>query len=130
MTALDIIPEVTCPPTDLWSDEPPLASDLHLQQIIILLSCLELLWRERSDYYASGNLTIYYNEEQLKKRNFWGLNFFVVLDTEKRPRKSWVVWGEPGKYPDVIVEILSDSTANIDRTNKKILDQNTFRTPN
>ncbi|TRU31658.1 MAG: Uma2 family endonuclease, partial [Microcystis aeruginosa Ma_MB_F_20061100_S20] len=52
MTALDIIPEVACPPTDLWSDEPPLESDLHLQQIIILLSCLELLWRERSDYYA------------------------------------------------------------------------------
>ncbi|TRU21952.1 MAG: Uma2 family endonuclease, partial [Microcystis aeruginosa Ma_SC_T_19800800_S464] len=24
MTALDIIPEVACPPTDLWSDEPPL----------------------------------------------------------------------------------------------------------
>ena len=58
MTALDIIPEVICPPTDLWSDEPPLESDLNLQQIIILLSCLELLWRERSDYYASGNLTI------------------------------------------------------------------------
>ncbi len=33
MTALDIIPEVACPPTDLWSDEPPLESDLHLQQI-------------------------------------------------------------------------------------------------
>jgi hypothetical protein len=30
----------------------------------------------------------------------------------------------------VIVEILSDSTANIDRTKKKILYQNTFRTPN
>jgi hypothetical protein len=54
----------------------------------------------------------------------------VVLDTEKRPRKSWVVWGEQGKYPNVIVEILSDSTANIDRNNKKILYQNTFRTPN
>ena len=130
MTALDIIPDVTYLPTDLWSDEPPLESDLHLQQIIILLSCLELLWRERSDYYASGNLTIYYNEEQLKKRDFRGPDFFVVLDTEKRPRKSWVVWGEQGKYPDVIVEILSDSTANIDRNNKKILYQNTFRTPN
>ncbi len=58
MTALDMIPEVTCSPTDLWSDEPPVESDLNLQQIIILLSCLELLWRERSDYYASGNLTI------------------------------------------------------------------------
>jgi Uma2 family endonuclease len=130
MTTLDILPEVTCPPTDLWSDEPPLESDLHLQQIIILLSCLELLWQEKNDYYASGNLTIYYNEEQLKKRDFWGPDFFVVLDTEKRPRKSWVVWGEQGKYPNVIVEILSDSTANIDRTKKKILYQNTFRTPN
>ncbi len=130
MTTLDILPEVTCPPTDLWSDEPPLESDLHLQQITILIGCLERLWQERTNYYASGNLTIYYNEEQLKKRDFCGPDFFVVLDTEKRPRKSWVVWGEGGKYPNVIVEILSDSTANIDRNKKKILYQNTFRTPN
>ncbi len=60
MTTLDILPEVTCPPTDLWSDEPPLESDLHLQQIILLLSCLDWLWQDRNDYYASGNLTIYY----------------------------------------------------------------------
>jgi len=130
MTTLDILPEVTCPPTDLWSDEPPLESDLHLQQITILIGCLERLWQERNNYYASGNLTIYYNEEQLKKRDFCGPDFFVVLDTKKRPRKSWVVWGEQGKYPNVIVEILSDSTANIDRNKKKILYQNTFRTPN
>ena len=130
MTTLDILPEVTCPPTDLWSDEPPLESDLHLQQITILIGCLERLWQQRTNYYASGNLTIYYNEEQLKKRDFCGPDFFVVLDTEKRPRKSWVVWGEGGKYPNVIVEILSDSTANIDRNKKKNLYQNTFRTPN
>ncbi len=55
------------------------------------------------------------------------IDFFVVLDTEKCPRKSWVVWGEQGKYPNVIVEIISDSTANIDRTKKKILYQNTFQ---
>ncbi|CAO5013318.1 Putative restriction endonuclease domain-containing protein [Microcystis aeruginosa] len=130
MTTLDILPEVTCPPTDLWSDEPPLESDLHLQQITILIGCLERLWQQRTNYYASGNLTIYYNEEQLKKRDFCGPDFFVVLDTEKHPRKSWVVWGEGGKYPNVIVEILSDSTANIDRNKKKNLYQNTFRTPN
>ncbi|NCQ68179.1 MAG: Uma2 family endonuclease [Microcystis aeruginosa W13-15] len=130
MTTLDILPEVTCPPTDLWSDEPPLESDLHLQQITILIGCLERLWQERNNYYASGNLTIYYNEEQLKKRDFCGPDFFVVLDTEKHSRKSWVVWGEQGKYPNVIVEILSPSTANIDRNKKKNLYQNTFRTPN
>ncbi|NCS08385.1 MAG: Uma2 family endonuclease [Microcystis aeruginosa G13-07] len=130
MTTVDIAPEITCPPTDLWSDEPPLESDLHLQQITILIGCLERLWQERSNYYASGNLTIYYNEEQLKKRDFCGPDFFVVLDTEKHSRKSWVVWGEGGKYPNVIVEIFSPSTANIDRNKKKNLYQNTFRTPN
>ncbi|EAZ91647.1 Uma2 family endonuclease [Crocosphaera chwakensis] len=130
MTTLDFSSDVICPPTDLWSDEPPLESDLHLQQIILLLSCLESFWSDRNDYYATGNLTIYYNAEQLKKRDFCGPDFFVVLNTEKRLRKSWVVWGENGQYPHVIVEILSDSTAKVDRTKKKELYQNIFRTPN
>jgi hypothetical protein len=129
MTTLNLTAEITCPPTDLWSDEPPVESDIHLQQIILLLTCLDWLWREKTNYYASGNLTIYYNEAQLKKRDFCGPDFFVVLDTEKRPRKSWVVWGEGGKYPNLIIEILSNSTAKIDRTTKKELYQNTFRTP-
>lgn len=105
-------------------------SDLHLQQIILLLSCVESFWSNRNDYYATGNLTIYYNTEQLKKRDFCSPDFFVVLNTEKRPRKSWVVWGENGQYPHVIVEILSDSTAKVDRTKKKELYQNIFRTSN
>lgn len=129
MTLLQTPPEISCPPTDLWSDQPPVESDLYLQQIILLLTCLDWLWQEKNDYYASGNLTIYYNEQQLKKRDFCGSDFFVVLGTEKRPRKSWVVWGEEGKYPNVIIEVLSDSTANVDRTQKKELYQNTFRTP-
>ncbi len=130
MTTLNPSSDVICLPTDLWSDEPPLESDLHLQQIILLLNCLESFWSDRNDYYATGNLTIYYNAEQLKKRDFCGPDFFVVLNTEKRPRKSWVVWGENGQYPHVIVEILSDSTAKVDRTKKKELYQNIFRTPN
>lgn len=130
MTTLNPSSDLIYLPTDLWSDEPPLESDLHLQQIILLLTCLESFWSDRNDYYATGNLTIYYNAEQLKKRDFCGPDFFVVLNTEKRPRKSWVVWGEKGQYPHVIVEILSDSTAKVDRTKKKELYQNIFRTPN
>lgn len=129
--AIDFVPnpDIVCLPTDLYSDEPPVESDFHLRQIILLLTCLDWLWQDRSDYYASSNLTIYYSEAQLKKRDFCGPDFFVVLGTEKRPRKSWVVWAEDGKYPNVIVEILSDSTAKVDRTEKKTLYQNTFRTP-
>ncbi|MBD2327398.1 Uma2 family endonuclease [Alkalinema sp. FACHB-956] len=120
--------DVVVPPGDLYSDEPPLESSLHLQQLVLLLKCLEWLWRDRTDYFCAGNLTIYYSPRQRKSEDFRGPDFFVVLGAEKRPRKSWVVWEENGQYPHVIVELLSDSTATTDRGFKKQLYQDTFRT--
>jgi Uma2 family endonuclease len=120
---------IDLPPSDLYSDEPPLESDLHLLQIKILLDCLNWWWRDRNDVYASANLTIYYNQKKIKSRDFRGPDFFVVLGTERKPRKSWVVWDEEGKYPNLIIEILSQSTAATDRGLKKQLYQDIFRTP-
>ncbi|HEY9813991.1 MAG TPA: Uma2 family endonuclease, partial [Candidatus Sericytochromatia bacterium] len=118
-----ILPETTediiFPPGDLYSDEPPLETDIHLRQMILLIKCLDWLWRKRNDYFASGNLTIYYSPRQLKSEDFRGPDFFVVLGTERKSRKSWVVWEEDGKYPNVIVEILSRSTAATDQGLKK-----------
>ncbi|GAA6619147.1 Uma2 family endonuclease [Scytonema sp. NUACC26] len=124
-----ISPDVIFPPGDLYSDEPPLETELHLRQIILLLICLEWLWRDRNDFYAAGNLTIYYSPRQLKSEDFRGPDFFVVLGTQRKTRKSWVVWEEDGKYPNVILEILSDSTAKTDKGLKKEIYQDTFRTP-
>ncbi len=129
LSALTEPEKIVIPPCDLWSDEPPLESDLHRDQIEILLACLKWLWRERSDFYASGNLTIYYSSEHITTRDFRGPDFFVVLGAENRPRKSWMVWAEQGQYPHVIIELLSDSTAKVDKELKKQLYQNTFRTP-
>jgi Uma2 family endonuclease len=120
---------IVLPPCDLDSDEPPLESYQHLQQLLLLLKCLDWLWKDRTDYFAAGNLTVYYSARRLKSEDFRGPDFFVVLDTEKRPRKSWMVWEEDGKYPNVIVELLSDSTAKSDRGLKKQIYQDTFRTP-
>jgi len=39
------------------------------------------------------------------------------------------VWGEDGRYPDLIIELLSEPTARVDRTVKKTLYQDRFRTP-
>ncbi|WP_427157846.1 Uma2 family endonuclease [Aliinostoc sp. HNIBRCY26] len=125
----DISQDVIFPPGDLYSDEPPLETELHLRQIILLLQCLEWLWRDRNDFYAVGNLTIYYSPRQKKSEYFRGPDFFVVLGTERKTRKSWVVWEEEGKYPNVILEILSDSTAKTDKGLKKEIYQDTFRTP-
>jgi Uma2 family endonuclease len=124
--------EIVFPPSDLWSDEPPLESDLHLRQIILFLQSLEHLWRNRTDFYASGNLTVYYSyspDQKSKSKDFRGPDFFVVLGTERKLRKSWMVWEEKGKYPNVIVELLSPLTAEIDRGLKKQLYQDVFRTP-
>jgi Uma2 family endonuclease len=126
---LETANDVIFPPGDLYSDEPPLESDLHLKQIILLIQCLELFWQNRNDFYVAGNLTIYYSNRQLKSEKFRGPDFFAVLGTERKPRKSWVVWEEDGKYPNVIVEILSNSTAATDRDLKKQIYQDTFRTP-
>jgi Uma2 family endonuclease len=121
--------DVIFPPGDIDSDEPPLESELHLRQIMLLIQCLEMWWQNRQDFYACGNLTVYYSPRQRKSELFRGPDFFVVLGTERKPRRSWVVWQEDGKYPNVIVEILSSKTAKTDRGLKKQIYQDTFRTP-
>ena len=120
----NISQDVIFPPGDLYSDEPPVETELHLEQIMLLIKCLKWLWKDRNDFYAAGNLTVYYSPNQKKSEYFRGPDFFVVLGTERKTRKSWVVWQEDGKYPNFILEILSPTTANTDREFK-----NTFRTP-
>jgi Uma2 family endonuclease len=117
------------PPGDLLSDEPPLETYRHLKQLILMLTCLERLWSHRQDFFAGGNMSIYYSTRQRKSEDMRGPDFFVVLNVDRRERKSWVVWEEDGKYPNFILEILSDSTAQNDRGLKKQLYQDVFRTP-
>ena len=126
----DELQEIIFPKSDLLSDEPPMETELHLRQLMLLIQSLELLWKDRQDFYAFGNLTIYYSPNQRQSKYFRGPDFFVVLGVARKPRKSWVVWEEEGKYPHVIIEILSDSTAETDRGLKKEIYQETFRTPN
>lgn len=112
------------------SDEPELESDLHRDQIDLLLRLMRWYWRDRNDVYCSGNTTVYYDPQQRTNRNFRGPDLFVVLGANPRPRKSWMVWREGGKYPDVVIELLSNSTAKVDRTTKKALYERHWHLPN
>lgn len=40
-----ILEDVIFPPGDLLSDEPPLETELHLRQIMLVLQCLERIWK-------------------------------------------------------------------------------------
>jgi len=124
-----IADEIELPPSNLYSDEPPLETDFHRNQIDLLIRLLQHWWHDRQDFYISGNLTVYYNIQQLKSRDFRGPDVFVVLGTEKKDRRSWAIWDEGGKYPNVVIELLSSSTARIDKGAKKILYQDVWRLP-
>ena len=127
-TALELA-EIMPDASKIESDEPEMESSLHYLQLSLLVACLEWLWRDRNNFFIGANLTVYYSEQQLRNRDFRGPDFFLVRNTQKHPRRSWVVWQEDGKYPDVIIELLSESTAKVDRNAKKILYQDRFRTP-
>jgi Uma2 family endonuclease len=126
----EIPDDIQCPPANLDSDEPPLETDFHRDQIDLLIRLLKYWWQDRPDFYISGNLTVYYNQQQLKQRDFRGPDIFVVLGAEKKDRRSWVIWEEGGKYPNLVVELLSNSTATVDRGAKKQLYQDVWRVPN
>ena len=117
-------------PIEIESDEPELESDLHREQINLLVRLLKYYWRDRQDVYVTGNLTVYYNPDKLTNRDFRGPDVFVVMDVEKRDRKSWVLWNEGNKYPNLVIELLSDSTAKVDRSTQKLLYQDLWRLPN
>jgi Uma2 family endonuclease len=121
----DLMPDAT----QLYSDEPEMESSQHYAQLALLVACLEWLWQDRTDFFIGANLTIYFSRQQLKNRDFRGPDFFLIKNTERKPRRSWVVWEEDGNYPDLIIELLSNSTASIDRSLKKALYQDRFRTP-
>lgn len=111
-------------------DGIPLESNWHRLQMNLLLDTIHYHWRDRNDYFAGGNMFIYYNLVQAKRREYRGPDVFIVKDVDgTQDRQSWVVWEENGRYPDVIVELASRSTIDVDLHVKKPLYERTFRTP-
>jgi Uma2 family endonuclease len=118
-------------PKDLpFDDGVPMDSPWHRAQMELLIASTEYRWRGRKDFYCGGNMFIHFSEERARNRDFKGPDFFVVLDTDHdRPRQYWAPWDEDGRYPNVIVELLSPTTADEDRTTKRVVYERTFRTP-
>jgi Uma2 family endonuclease len=124
-------------------DGEPLESYWHVFQIDLLRHLIGRAMAEqgRTDFFAGGNNFVYYSVEQARavyaevvegvepKRAFRGPDVFWVGGIEPHPeREAWVAWEEGGRLPDVIVELLSPSTAHKDRTEKKDLYARTFGT--
>ncbi|MBE9003572.1 Uma2 family endonuclease [Fortiea sp. LEGE XX443] len=123
--------EPPMPPTDLiFDDGEPLESNRHRIAMNVLIRSLQQAWADRNDFYTGGNMFIYYSSTQARNNDFRGPDFFAVLNVDgTTSRQGWVVWEENGRYPDVIVELMSPSTARVDKVTKKEIYQQIFRTP-
>ncbi len=110
-------------------DGIPLENLWHRLQINLLDDCVHQLWRGRTDFYAGGNMFVYYSLQQVQRQDYKGPDFFVVKDVDgSYVRPCWVAWREGGRLPDVIVELLSPSTRSVDLGAKKALYERVFRT--
>ncbi|MCI0638742.1 MAG: Uma2 family endonuclease [Gemmataceae bacterium] len=114
-------------------DGEPLETLWHRAAIALLIEIVVWYWRERTDFLAAGNTFIYYSEEQAReyqKRENRGPDFFVVKNVDgRRKRRYWWVPGEGGRFPNMIVELASRTTRKLDRTTKKDIYQQIFKTP-
>lgn len=125
---------VDVPPTEdelPYSDGEPMESNKHHLQMVLLMQTLEHHYTSlgRDDVAVHGNMAVYYSTEQARKQNFRAPDFFVVLGAkERRLRKSWVIWEEE-RSPNLVIELLSESTKNADRGIKKQIYQDVMRVP-
>ncbi|MEM8638105.1 MAG: Uma2 family endonuclease [Cyanobacteria bacterium P01_G01_bin.54] len=117
------------PPTDLvFDDGIPLESNRHRLAMNLLIDTVYEALAPREDFYASGNMFVYFSKAQVKNQDFRGPDFFVALGVDgRKERQGWVVWEEDGKHPDVIVELMSESTATVDLTTKKQIYEQIFK---
>jgi Uma2 family endonuclease len=110
-------------------DGVPLETNWHRSQMNLLIDVVRHRWRDHQDFFAGGNMFVYYSLEQAPNRDYRGPDFFVVKGVDRsRQRRSWIVWQEGGRYPDVIIELLSLTTAEEDLGPKKNLYEQVFKT--
>lgn len=118
-----------------------LETDYHRVQIALLDELVRKHLGDTNDYFCGGNMFIYFSIEQAhdvieyvegRKRDpmYKGPDFFLVRNVDgTKPRGKWEVWKEGGRYPDLIVEIVSPSTKATDEDFNKKLYARVFRTP-
>ncbi|MBD2514458.1 Uma2 family endonuclease [Nostoc sp. FACHB-973] len=125
------VPLIEIPPSEAelpYDDGVPMESARHRAAMNLLIDALIPWLLQREDGFVGGNMFVYYSLAQLRNKDFKGPDFFVVLGVPKGERKSWVVWEEE-KAPDVVIELLSESTAAADKNEKKLIYQNQMRVP-
>lgn len=99
------------------SDGKPMAeSDLHLEEMVYLITALKDRYKEVPDIYVAGNLLLYFIRGDRKA--CLAPDVFVVKGVPKRKRKSFLLWKEE-RGPCFVIEVTSESTRAEDLETKR-----------
>lgn len=90
-----------------------LESEAHRSNAELLTAALQLHFVDQPDIYVGANMAIYCTTTPSPGPDLRGPDVFVVKGAAIKLRTSWVVWEEDAG-PDVIIELLSDSTRRVD----------------
>jgi Uma2 family endonuclease len=111
-------------------DAETLETPWHRDAMNQLIEVVTHHYRGRDNFFVGGDMFLYSNVERQKNRDFRGPDFFFVWGVKRHIlRKYYAVWEEDDRYPNIIIELLSDSTQHIDRVEKRELYQNVLHTP-
>jgi Uma2 family endonuclease len=112
-----------------YEDGENLESNWHRLQISLLVDIIEWHRHGQTDFFVGGNMFIHFSEAQVRNKDFRGPDFFLVNDVSHRQdRLYWAIWEEGGRYPDLIVELMSPTTRDVDLTVKFQVYEKTFAT--
>ncbi len=101
------------PPPDEYlpeSDGKPMAeTDVHRDLMMALLHALEEFFREDPMTYVTGNIFVYYLDENGVRQPAVSPDIFVVRGVAKKERRIYKI-EEEGRAPEVVIELTSTST--------------------
>ncbi len=99
-------------------DKVSMEAEQYRFQMELLVNSLKPWLYQSNRGYVNGNMFVYFSPDQIKNEDFRSPNVFVVLGVSNHVRKSWVIWDE-GKVPDIMIELLSETTIKTDKSKKK-----------
>lgn len=109
-----VLPEIDYPE----SDGKPYDSDLHRIVMTDLIFALKWFLLD-TRAYVSGDLFIYYEEGNPLASVV--PDVFVVRGIDQYDRRTFLTWNEGGRVPDVVIELTSEDTREVDQKHKPLL---------
>ena len=113
---LKLTPTIEYPEEDF---EPMPEGDKQRRNLSYTTEALRLWFEPQQNVYVSGNLFIFYEENNPDKKI--APDLFVVFGMSPSDRLSYKVWQEGGRVPDFVLEITSKGTVRKDRDENPLI---------